>query len=45
MKRCGCAFIEALIDHGNLLQNLDRPLEALASDDAALAKNPAGPIF
>lgn len=37
------SFIEALIDRGNLLQNLDRPLEALASYDAALAK--AGPIF
>jgi len=29
-----------LIDRGNLLQNLDRPLEALASYDAALAKEP-----
>jgi len=37
------SFIEALIDRGNLLQNLDRPLEALASYDAA--QNPAGPIF
>jgi tetratricopeptide (TPR) repeat protein len=34
------SFIEALIDRGNLLQNLDRPLEALASYDAVLAKEP-----